>query len=65
MGMIESVKYETKPKEAQIHHQRLIKVIVDYQLKTNGMIWKYFIIENKFVEKAIEHKLKPVHKLEI
>ena len=58
--MIESIKSETKPKEAQIIHQWLIKILVDYQLKVKGMVWEDFLVENKFVEKVTKNKLKTI-----
>ena len=57
--MIESIKSETKPKEAQFIHQGIIKILVDYQLKVKGLVWEDFLVENKFVEQVVEKKLKP------
>lgn len=36
--MIENAKNETRPKEAQIYHQGLIKILVEYQVKTKGVV---------------------------
>ena len=60
MKIIESIKSETKPKEAQFIHQGLIKILVDYELKVKGMVWVDFLVENKFVEQVVENKLKPI-----
>ena len=52
--MIENVKSETKPKEAQIHNKGLIKILVEYQLKTKGVMWREFLTQHQFAEKIIE-----------
>ena len=59
--MIESINSEIKPKEAQFIHQGLIKIIVEYQMKTKGVVWKDFLTQHQFEEQIIEEKFKPVH----
>ena len=44
--MIETMKNKTKPKEAQIYHQGLIKILVEYQVRTKGIVWKEFLVQN-------------------
>ena len=56
--MIESVKNETKPKEAQIYHQGLIKILVKHQVRTQGITWNDFLVQNQHEEQAIEEQYK-------
>ena len=52
--MKESVKNENKPKEAQVYHQRLIKILVEHQVRTQGIIWKEFLVQNQHEVRVIE-----------
>jgi hypothetical protein len=52
--MIESVKQENRPKSAQIYHQGLIKILVEYQVKSKGLEWKEFMHKNHFTEQLID-----------
>jgi len=38
--MIESVKNKTEVKEAHIYHQGFIKILVEHQVRSKGLIWK-------------------------
>lgn len=40
--MIEHVKNKTEAKEANIYHNGLIKILVEYQVRNKGFLWKDF-----------------------
>jgi len=56
--MIEPVKNENRPKEAETYHQRLIKILVEYQIKTHGLVWREFLNQNQYEEQVIEEQNK-------
>ena len=56
--MIETVKQEHRPKAAQIYHQGLIKILVEYQVRSQGIAWRVFMIKNRFTEQIIEAQEK-------
>lgn len=43
--MIESVKNENKPKEAQVYPRDLIKILVEHRVRTQGIIWKKNLVQ--------------------
>lgn len=61
--MIENVKNKTKPKEAQIYHQGLINILVEYQVKAKGVVWKEFLVQNHLEKQTIEEKYKPIQEI--
>lgn len=58
--MVETVKNETKPKGAQIYHQGIIRILVEYQVRSKGIVWKEFLFQNHHEEPTIEEQYKPI-----
>ena len=52
--MIETVKQEQRPKAAQVYHQGLIRILVEHQVRSQGLEWKEFMHKNHFTEQVIE-----------
>lgn len=48
--MIETVRHGLKPKATQIYHQGLIKILVEYQVRSQGIVWREFMTRNQFNE---------------
>jgi len=54
LRMIETVKHEHRPKARQIYHQGLIKILVEYQVRSQGIVWREFMSKNHFIEQVNE-----------
>lgn len=54
LKMIETVKHEHRPKAGQIYHQGLIKILVEYQVRSQGIAWREFMSKNQFIEHVNE-----------
>lgn len=54
LRMIETVRHEHRPKVGQIYHQGLIKILVEYQVRSQGIVWRGFMSKNQFTEHSNE-----------
>lgn len=54
LRMIETVKQEHMPKAGQIYHQGFIKILVEYQVRSQGIVWREFMSKNHFTEQINE-----------
>ena len=54
LRMIETVRHKHRPKATHIYHQGLIKILVEYQVKSRGIIWREFMTRNHFNEQVNE-----------
>lgn len=54
LRIIETVRHEHRPKAGQIYHQRLIKILVEYQVKSQGIVWREFMSKNQFIKQINE-----------
>jgi len=59
LKMIETVKLEHRPKPGQVYHQGLIKILVEYKVRTQGIVWGEFLSKNHFVEQVNEIQNNP------
>ena len=52
--MIETVKHEHRPKAGQIYHHGLIKILVEYQVRSHGIVWREFMSKNQCTKQINE-----------
>lgn len=61
--MINNVKNKTEAKEANIYRHGLIRILVEYQVRNKGLLWKDFLAKLHFEEQTTgnEEKFEQLH----
>ena len=54
LRMIETARHENRLKSGQMYHQGLIKILVEYQVRLQGIVWREFMVKNHFTEQITE-----------